>query len=104
LLPPHCPFLKPSGNDLDLNKQLTVDHALAHVFLSDRVTAQTKQAVPPEVKALVVSCYLEHKSQAYMALIGLIWQVRCRGREGTGADEPQPRAPHAAHSRSRDVM
>lgn len=53
-----------------------VEHALSRVFANDRVTQASRQPVPPEVKGVVVACYLEHKRSAYVALIGIFWLVR----------------------------
>ncbi|GIM10150.1 hypothetical protein Vretimale_13873, partial [Volvox reticuliferus] len=66
------------GGGKDLNKQLTVEYAVAHALASDRVTLTSREPVPSEVKALVSSCYLEHKSIAYTALIGVVWRRRAR--------------------------
>ncbi|PNW72468.1 hypothetical protein CHLRE_16g683147v5 [Chlamydomonas reinhardtii] len=71
-------MLVAEGNDADLNKQLTVDHALAHVAATDRVIQGNREPVPGEVKAAVAACYLEHKAAAYTALNGVIWLRRAR--------------------------
>ncbi|KAG2447383.1 hypothetical protein HYH02_007711 [Chlamydomonas schloesseri] len=73
-------MLVAEGNDVDLNKQLTVDHVLAHVAATDRVILESREPVPGEVKGAVAACYLEHKSSAYTALIGIIWLRRARWR------------------------
>ncbi|EFJ46121.1 hypothetical protein VOLCADRAFT_93549 [Volvox carteri f. nagariensis] len=62
----------------DLNKQLTVEYAVARALASDRVTLTSRELVPNEVKALVSSCYMEHKAVSYTALIGLVWKRRAR--------------------------
>ncbi|GIL54104.1 hypothetical protein Vafri_9658, partial [Volvox africanus] len=66
------------GGGKDLNKQLTVEYAVAHAMATDRVTLTSREPVPSEVKALVSSCYLEHKSMAYTTFIGVVWRRRAR--------------------------
>ncbi|GLI68441.1 hypothetical protein VaNZ11_012857, partial [Volvox africanus] len=66
------------GGGKDLNKQLTVEYAVAHAMATDRVTLTSRETVPSEVKALVSSCYLEHKSTAYTTFIGVVWRRRAR--------------------------
>ncbi|KAG2491914.1 hypothetical protein HYH03_009862 [Edaphochlamys debaryana] len=62
----------------DLNKQLTVEHALAHAVATDKVVQENREPVAAEVKAAVCACYMEHKSHAYNALVGVIWLRRAR--------------------------
>ncbi|GFH27527.1 uncharacterized protein HaLaN_25862, partial [Haematococcus lacustris] len=63
------------NSDLQLAAQEAVEQALGRVSASDRIVLDDYGQVPQAVKSIIVTQFMAHKGQAYLALIGLTWRT-----------------------------